>query len=183
MKRLLLIGGLVLCVVLGNVSCSSDNSDVEPLVETGVDNGGKPGEGNVVNGELLGKWHIVKTIEFDKSNAVIKEVVKTNGECSTDTAYFLENDKVIFNSYARNGNTCEIMDEYDGRWKMENGKVLINEDWRDTAEQRKAKKFSVTKLTKEDLELSYDVVQGDLTNVKTSANTAKIVFVFAKVKR
>ncbi|MDM1369880.1 lipocalin family protein [Myroides marinus] len=170
MKRLLLISGLLFCVVLGSVSCSSDNSDVKSL----VDNGG---------GDLLGKWHIVKTMEFDKDNAPIKEVIKTNGECSTDTAYFLENDKVVFNSYARNENACVIMDEYDGRWKMENGKVLINEDWRDTAEQRKTKKFSIIKLTKENLELSYEVAQGDLTNVKTSANTSKVIFVFAKVKR
>lgn len=192
MKKFFVNASLVLCVAMGVVACSAEDNQLDTTKNTvNTVNADKAKTAVVANevavavntANLKGKWRIVKTIEYAKNNAIVKEEVKSNGDCSTETANFFDNNKVVFNNYARVGNRCEAMDEYDGRWSVEGNTVIIKEDWRDTAAQRAAKKFSVVKLTADKLDLSYELSQGDVTGVKTVKNATKITFSFEKVKR
>lgn len=182
MKKFFISASLVFCVAIGVVACSSDSDSVVPPIEIKVPEDGSE-TGKVTAGNLKGKWRIVKSIEYDKSNAIVREEIKSNGECSTESANFFDNNKVVFNNYARVENGCEIMDEYDGRWNVVGQDVMISEDWRDTPDERKVKRFSVITITADTLELSYDLAQGNLTEVNTIKETTKIVFSFEKVKR
>lgn len=188
MKKFLLTGSLVLSLLMSVVACSGDDNQIksntenkipsDPDAETGTSN-----ENTITTGQLLGKWRLVKTIEYDINREIVKEDVKSNGTCSTATAYFLENNKIVFNTYALSGDTCVINDEYDGRWKALNKEVYLNEDWRDTAEQRSPKKFKVEQLTTDYLALNYSFDQGNLTEIQVASTTTHATFVFEKVKQ
>lgn len=181
MKKFITYVSMMLCLMMGVVACTSDDSEVKADTKESIDNGSTVA---VTTGNLMGKWRIVKTIEYDVTNAIVKQEVQSNGDCSTLTAYFLEKDKVLFNTYVNKDGVCEIAsEEHDGRWVVEGSDVNISEDWRTTEQQRKAKRFSVLKLTSTDLEISYDLKQGDVTGVVPANSTAKITFIFEKVKR
>ncbi|WP_413513563.1 hypothetical protein [Myroides odoratus] len=191
MKKILIQGSLVLCLLMGVVACSSDDNQIKsntesetpsvPGTETGTETGTNNGNTGTSTGQLLGKWRHVKTIEYDVNNTIVKEEVKSNETCSTATAYFLENDKIVFNTYTLSGNQCVIKDEYDGRWKAASEEVYINEDWRDTTEQHSPKKFEIEKLTADHLALHYNFAQGNLTKIQVSPNTMYATFIFEKV--
>lgn len=185
MKKILIQGSLVLCLLMGVVACSSDDNQIKSNTEseTPSDPATETGNTGTSMGQLLGKWRLIKTIEYDVNNTIVKEEVKSNGTCSTATAYFLENNKIVFNTYTLSGNQCVIGDEYDGRWKAASEEVYINEDWRDTAEQRSPKKFEIEKLTADHLALHYNFAQGNLTKIQVSPNTMYATFVFEKVTR
>ncbi|MDR2221910.1 MAG: hypothetical protein LBE34_04125 [Flavobacteriaceae bacterium] len=146
MKKFLIKGSLLLCIALATISCSKDDNQTT-TPEKEID------KGTVKKADLMKKWRLVKTVDYDINNKVINSEEAWNGQCSTPTTYFLENDKVIYNTYSFWTGKCEINEELDGRWSVSKNVILVKEDWDVDNPNRKDIAYLVQSLTTSKLEL------------------------------